>query len=96
MQPLRSNTLTGIIDPAIFSYMTQLQYLNLGYNAFSGALPVEIGEMTSLVALNLMSNKFTKINFSFEKLVVRMGRAGCRGMKERCEGEDGRGAKGQL
>ena len=44
--------------------------------------------MTSLVALNLMSNKFTKINFSFEKLVVWMGRGEWRGMrKDRCEGK---------
>jgi hypothetical protein len=70
LQPTRSNSLTGIFDPAVFSPMTQLTYLNLGYNSLSGVLPTEIGDMVSLTNLDLMSNAFTAINFTFEKLVV--------------------------
>ena len=64
---LRSNSLIGPLPS--FSGMINLKFLLLSANNFSGAIPIEYGNLTSLEKLDLSKNHFTgSIPKSFENL----------------------------
>nr|XP_029117171.1 MDIS1-interacting receptor like kinase 2-like [Elaeis guineensis] len=53
------NFLTGKLDPLLFTNLTQLTFLRLDHNHFSGIIPPEIGNLTNLQYLHLNDNHIT-------------------------------------
>ncbi|CAL5012716.1 unnamed protein product [Urochloa decumbens] len=54
-----------------FEQLTDLKYLDLSYSGLSGALPVENGQLSNLVALNLSGLDLKDLNF--ETLIDSLG-----------------------
>ena len=53
-----TNYVTGTL-PECIGDLTNLTYLNLGWNQLYGHLPESIGSLTNLTFMNLLSNQFS-------------------------------------
>ena len=53
-----TNYVTGIL-PECIGQLTNLTYLNLGWNQLYGHLPESIGNLSNLTFMNLLSNQFS-------------------------------------
>jgi RHS repeat-associated protein len=56
---LRNNQLNGSLPPALFDNLTQIQYVELASNAFTGGLPDGLGWLPQLYRLDVSSNAFS-------------------------------------